>query len=75
MPWNKGHLVGDPVGDWSHGLRDLSAAGPDGLTTATEAEAPTLMFKKHMTNQPRFTKETNCHDDDRDQYCDLNYIL
>ncbi len=24
---------------------------------ATEAEAPALMFKKHMTNQPRFTKK------------------
>ena len=45
MPRNK-DLVSDPAGDWSHGLRDLSAAGPDGLATATEAEAPALIFQK-----------------------------
>jgi hypothetical protein len=36
-------VVVDSAGDWSHGLRDLSAAGSDGLATATEAE---VMFKK-----------------------------
>ncbi len=40
--------MGDSAGNWSHGLRDLPAAGPDGLATATEAEAPALMFKKHL---------------------------
>jgi hypothetical protein len=31
------------------GLRDLSAAGPDGLaTTAAEAEAPALMFSRWL---------------------------
>jgi len=49
--------VRDSAGDCSHGLRDLSAAGPDGLATATEAEAPALMFKKHTTSQPRFIKK------------------
>jgi hypothetical protein len=42
----QGYLVGDSAGDWSHGLHDLSAAGPDGLAMATEAEAPALMLKK-----------------------------
>ena len=34
MPWNKVHLARDSAGDWSHSLRGLSAAGPDGLATA-----------------------------------------
>src|SRR6266436_6567515 len=45
----QGNLVGDSAGERSHGLcglRDLSAAGPDGLATAAEAEAPALMFNR-----------------------------
>ena len=50
-------LVGDPAARYSDGLRDLSASGPHGLAMATEAETSALTFKKHMTNQPRFTKK------------------
>jgi hypothetical protein len=45
------HLVGDSAGERSHGLcglRYLSAAGPDGLATAAEAEAPALMFNRWL---------------------------